>query len=63
MRRKDMSVRGQRRVATRGSTIPRMSRFRVDFLGCKVSHVDAHELRERLLRDGHDEAPAGTPEG
>src|SRR5437879_2521197 len=60
MCRKDMSVRGQRRVATRRSTIPRMSRFRIDFLGCKVSHVDAHELRERLLRDGHDEAAAGA---
>jgi len=30
--------------------------FRVDFLGCKVSHVDAHEVREVLLRDGHAEA-------
>jgi len=29
--------------------------FRVDFLGCKVSHVDAHEVREALLRDGHAE--------
>jgi threonylcarbamoyladenosine tRNA methylthiotransferase MtaB len=29
--------------------------FRVDFLGCKVSHADAHEVREALLRDGHDE--------
>jgi threonylcarbamoyladenosine tRNA methylthiotransferase MtaB len=29
--------------------------FRVDFLGCKVSHADAQEVRERLLRDGHDE--------
>ena len=33
-----------------------MATFRVDFLGCKVSHVDAHEVRERLLRDGHAEA-------
>jgi threonylcarbamoyladenosine tRNA methylthiotransferase MtaB len=33
-----------------------MTTFRVDFLGCKVSHVDAHEVRERLLRDGHAEA-------
>jgi threonylcarbamoyladenosine tRNA methylthiotransferase MtaB len=33
-----------------------MSRFHIDFLGCKVSHVDAHEIRERLLRDGHTEA-------
>jgi len=32
-------------------------RFGVDFLGCKVSHVDAHEIRERLLADGHVEAP------
>ena len=34
---------GSRAVAT----------LRVDFLGCKVSHVDAQELRERLLADGH----------
>jgi threonylcarbamoyladenosine tRNA methylthiotransferase MtaB len=32
-----------------------MARFTVDFLGCKVSHVDAHEIREALLRDGHEE--------
>jgi threonylcarbamoyladenosine tRNA methylthiotransferase MtaB len=31
-------------------------RFSVEFLGCKVSHVDAHEIRERLLGDGHVEA-------
>jgi threonylcarbamoyladenosine tRNA methylthiotransferase MtaB len=31
-------------------------RFSVEFLGCKVSHVDAHEIRERLLADGHSEA-------
>jgi len=36
-----------------------MATFRVDFLGCKVSHVDAHEVREALLRDGHEEQPAG----
>jgi threonylcarbamoyladenosine tRNA methylthiotransferase MtaB len=30
--------------------------FSVRFLGCKVSHVDAHEVRERLLVDGHVEA-------
>jgi threonylcarbamoyladenosine tRNA methylthiotransferase MtaB len=35
-------------------------RFSVDFLGCKVSHVDAHEIRERLLADGHSEAAAGS---
>jgi threonylcarbamoyladenosine tRNA methylthiotransferase MtaB len=29
--------------------------FAVRFLGCKVSHVDAHEVRERLLADGHAE--------
>jgi threonylcarbamoyladenosine tRNA methylthiotransferase MtaB len=29
--------------------------FRVDFLGCKVSHADVHEVREVLLRDGHSE--------
>src|SRR6478609_10560170 len=32
-----------------------MATFRVDFLGCKVSHADAYEVREALLRDGHDE--------
>jgi threonylcarbamoyladenosine tRNA methylthiotransferase MtaB len=32
--------------------------FKVDFLGCKVSHVDAHEVREALLRDGHTESDA-----
>jgi threonylcarbamoyladenosine tRNA methylthiotransferase MtaB len=32
-----------------------MATFSVRFLGCKVSHVDAHEIRERLLADGHDE--------
>ena len=32
-----------------------MTTFRVDFLGCKVSHADAQEVRERLLRDGHRE--------
>jgi threonylcarbamoyladenosine tRNA methylthiotransferase MtaB len=29
--------------------------FSVRFLGCKVSHVDAQEIRERLLEDGHSE--------
>jgi threonylcarbamoyladenosine tRNA methylthiotransferase MtaB len=33
-----------------------MASFRVDFLGCKVSHADVHEVREALLRDGHVEA-------
>ena len=33
-----------------------MATFAVQFLGCKVSHTDAHEIRERLLRDGHAEA-------
>jgi len=32
-----------------------MASFSVRFLGCKVSHVDAHEVRERLLVDGHTE--------
>jgi threonylcarbamoyladenosine tRNA methylthiotransferase MtaB len=36
-----------------------VSRFRVDFLGCKVSHVDAQEIRERLLADGHVQARTG----
>jgi threonylcarbamoyladenosine tRNA methylthiotransferase MtaB len=32
--------------------------FSVDFLGCKVSATDAHELRERLSADGHAESDA-----
>jgi threonylcarbamoyladenosine tRNA methylthiotransferase MtaB len=32
-----------------------MATFSVTFLGCKVSHVDAHAVRERLVADGHTE--------
>src|SRR5581483_5493366 len=32
-----------------------MATFSVRFLGCKVSHADAHTVRERLLADGHEE--------
>jgi threonylcarbamoyladenosine tRNA methylthiotransferase MtaB len=32
-----------------------MASFSVRFLGCKVSHTDAHDVRERLLADGHTE--------
>jgi threonylcarbamoyladenosine tRNA methylthiotransferase MtaB len=39
-----------------------MTRFTVDFLGCKVSHADAHEIRERLVREGHLEADARAGE-
>ena len=35
-----------------------MPGFRVDFLGCKVSHVDVQAIRERLLADGHTEQAA-----
>ena len=57
---------GMRRLTACGarddapSSIPRVTRFTVDFLGCKVSHVDAHEIRERLLADGHIEARPAT---
>jgi threonylcarbamoyladenosine tRNA methylthiotransferase MtaB len=37
-----------------------MASFSVRFLGCKVSHVDAHEVRERLLADGHVERLDGA---
>jgi threonylcarbamoyladenosine tRNA methylthiotransferase MtaB len=33
--------------------------FSISFLGCKVSHVDAHAIRERLLADGHTEPGEG----
>ncbi len=32
-----------------------MATFSVRFLGCKVSHSDAHAIREALLSDGHEE--------
>jgi threonylcarbamoyladenosine tRNA methylthiotransferase MtaB len=32
-----------------------MATFTVRFLGCKVSHTDAHAVRERLHADGHAE--------
>jgi len=31
--------------------------FSIRFLGCKVSQTDAQQVRERLLADGHTEAP------
>ena len=37
-----------------------MTTFSVRFLGCKVSHVDAHEVRERLLAAGHAELDDGA---
>jgi threonylcarbamoyladenosine tRNA methylthiotransferase MtaB len=36
-----------------------MATFSVRSLGCKVSHFDAHAVREALLRDGHREADGG----
>jgi threonylcarbamoyladenosine tRNA methylthiotransferase MtaB len=33
--------------------------FSIRSLGCKVSHVDAHAVREALLRDGHREGVDG----
>jgi threonylcarbamoyladenosine tRNA methylthiotransferase MtaB len=40
------------------SSIPGpMATFSVRFLGCKVSHTDAHDVRERLLTEGHAELP------
>jgi threonylcarbamoyladenosine tRNA methylthiotransferase MtaB len=35
-----------------------MATFSIRFLGCKVSHADAHAIREALLRDGHVEQDA-----
>jgi threonylcarbamoyladenosine tRNA methylthiotransferase MtaB len=35
-----------------------MTGFSISFLGCKVSHTDAHEIREALLADGHVEGGA-----
>ena len=37
-----------------------MATFTTSFLGCKVSFADAQAIRERLLADGHTEAPGAT---
>ncbi len=37
-----------------------MASFSISFLGCKVSHVDAQAVRERLRADGHVEADGGA---
>jgi threonylcarbamoyladenosine tRNA methylthiotransferase MtaB len=37
-----------------------MATFSARFLGCKVSHTDVQEIRERLLADGHEEREAGA---
>ncbi len=37
-----------------------MASFSIRFLGCKVSHTDAHEIRERLLSEGHLERPGAA---
>ena len=37
-----------------------MTSFSTRFLGCKVSHSDVQELRERLLADGHEERAQGA---
>jgi threonylcarbamoyladenosine tRNA methylthiotransferase MtaB len=41
----------------------RPSSFSVDFLGCKVSHADVQEIRERLLADGHEDRTAAAGAG
>src|SRR5438874_8371066 len=37
-----------------------MATFDVRFLGCKVSHLDAQDVRARLLADGHTESAHGA---
>ena len=37
-----------------------MTTFTTRFLGCKVSFADEQAIRERLLTDGHTEAPDGA---
>ena len=36
-----------------------MATFDVRFLGCKVSHLDAQDVRARLLAEGHTERAVG----
>ena len=37
-----------------------MATFSIRSLGCKISHTDAHAVREALLADGHAERPGGA---
>jgi threonylcarbamoyladenosine tRNA methylthiotransferase MtaB len=37
-----------------------MASFSIRFLGCKISYADAQEIRERLLREGHEESNGGA---
>jgi tRNA A37 methylthiotransferase MiaB len=46
-------MRRRRRRAFEPVSIRAVTTFSVRFLGCKVSHTDAREVRERLLADGH----------
>src|SRR5947208_4231034 len=48
--------------ALRAVSITPVTTFSVRFLGCKVSHTDAQDVRERLLADGHVEQEAGRAE-
>jgi threonylcarbamoyladenosine tRNA methylthiotransferase MtaB len=48
------------RAATERIRFDAVATFSVRFLGCKVSHVDAHDVRERLLVDGHMERDDGA---
>ena len=67
--RTDLASSGTRsRTRSRCSTVtrrrvydsPTVATFSVRFLGCKVSHVDVLEVRERLLADGHVEHEGGA---
>ena len=41
-------------------TILHVPTFDVRFLGCKISHIDAQAVRERLVADGHRELASGA---
>ena len=57
---RDRGRLGGRPVSARGVESRAVATFSVRFLGCKVSHVDAQEIRERLLADGHSERDDGA---
>jgi threonylcarbamoyladenosine tRNA methylthiotransferase MtaB len=54
------TARAGRSICSSGANLPVVASFSIRFLGCKVSHVDAHDVRERLLADGHDELADGA---
>src|SRR5829696_2119841 len=55
----DRGAVGCRSLRAAVASVCPMATFSIRFLGCKVSHADAHAIREALLHDGHVEGSGG----